>query len=792
MGSSKIGGRPMRRLTGSSNAGEKNSRLLAVPLTCVLAGLPIASGTALADPTATPAGGTQSTADATQVPQLQEIVVTAQKRSQDIEKVAVAITAITGTALQQAGVTSATGLTQLVPGLEVSYNNANTTFAIRGISSSTDATLGDSSVAFEMDGIYEGRPSAASGLFYDINRVEVLEGPQGTLYGRNAAAGVVNVITNKPDLGATSAESQVEVGDYGLVRTLGVVNAPVGSSFAVRAAFQSERHNGYLNSGYNDADDIAGRIQALYQPSDNFSFLLGADYFHQGGIGRGIVYLPLHSDPWEVSLPLYPRASTANPSLPLGYASPPGWTNDYSWMVHADLNWNLGPFVLTNIAAFHYLRTNYFAYFNYADSVQDERDKEPSDELRISSEPDSKAKWVAGLYYHNETQPYQQQFYDNVGPTACGDGDPDPNCQYLGQGSSLLFAYPKITNPSYAAFGQLTFPVTDTIRLTGGLRYNHDRKTVVGTTYRVYGSDTQVGPFIHPAGSSQATVQTNVDATWTHVDWKAGAEWDVTPNTLAYANVSTGYKQGGVFAGAAPNTYLPETLTAYSIGAKNRLFDRRALLNVDAFYYDYKNYQVDQLEQLPTNTGGSAYGDKIFNAPKAEEYGLEASLQVAVTRHDQFSAALAFLHARFITFPFPEQGSPPQGPPRPPQQVVFESLNGYPAAHAPDYTASLAWMHTWSMPNDASVSLLAQTHISSYQWLTVDHEYLSKQSGYTMSTVNLSYETASGRASYSVYVRNLESAAVENNYAWDGVVGDSPSVGLDPPRTYGAMVTLKF
>lgn len=765
---------------------EKNSRVLAVPLTCALVALPVvlAVRTALADPAAS-APRSHSTAAETTGPMLQEIVVTAQKRSQDIEKVPLAITAITGPALQRAGITSATGLTQLVPGLEVSYNNANTTFAIRGVSSSTDATLGDSAVAFELDGIYQGRPAAAAGLFYDINRVEVLEGPQGTLYGRNAAAGVVNVITNKPDLSRTQAESQVEVGNYGLVRTFGMVNAPVSSTFGIRAAFQSERHTGYENSGYNDADDIAGRIQALYRPSDDFSLLLGADYFHQGGVGRGIVQLPLHSDPWQVTQPFVPRA---------GYPSPPGWTNDYSWMIHADLEWNLGPFVLTNIAAFHYLRTNYFAFFNLADSLQDERDKEPSDELRISSTPDSKTKWVAGLYYHNETQPYQQEFYDNVGPTSCGDGPPDPNCQYLGQGSSLLFAYPTITNPSYAAFGQLTYPVTSTVRVTGGLRYNHDRKNVVGATYRVYGSPTFAfvngGPTLFPAGSQQETVATNVDATWTHVDWKAGLDWDVTPDTLAYAQVSTGYKQGGVFAGAAPNTYKPETLTAYEIGAKNRLFHKRMILNVDGFYYDYKNYQVDQLEQLPTNTGGAAYGDMIFNAPKAETYGAEASLQIAVTRSDRFSAALSYLHARFINFPFPLQGQPPHGGPI--QLPTFISLNGYPAAHAPQYTASLSWMHTWSLPTGASVSLLAQTHISSYQWLTVDHEYLSEQSGYTLSNVNLSYDAASDRVSYAIWVRNIENSPVASNYAWDGVVGDPPSVGLSPPRTYGLRVTLRF
>ena len=710
---------------------------------------------------------------------LEEIVVTAQKRTELLEKTPLALTAVTGKRLQETGTLDAQGLTDSVPGLQVSYTNANTTFSIRGISSNTDATLGDAPVAFHLDGVYQGRPAAASGLFYDIDRIEVLRGPQGTLYGRNATAGTVNVVTNKPSTDKFEGQGEVETGNYGLVRTFGMVNAPLNDVLAVRAAFQTQHHSGYLNTGYNDADDIAGRLQSLFLPSEDFSLLLSADYFHQGGVGRGTVPLPLGADPWK----------TAGPQITgSGYLSPPGRTDDTSWQVHGELNWKIGHAVLTDIAAFHYLHVNYFAYFNGVDSVQNDRDRETSNELRLSSDSESVAKWVIGAYYHNESQPYSQLFYDAIGPA------PDGCCQYLGQGTSLLFVYPTIDNPSYAAFGQLTYPVSDAFRVTGGLRYNRDHKRVTGSGYQVFGSDISFfpgGPVVFPAGSVNQTIATDADTTWTSTNWKFGIDWDVTQNSLAYVQASTGYKQGGVFAGAPPNTYAPEHLTAYEAGLKNRLLGNRLQVNADVFYYKYKDFQVDQLEQLSAPGGGAAYGDVIFNAARATEYGLELETAFAVTETDRVDLSFAYLHAVFDQFNLPLQAPPPNGD-GPPAPVVFQNLAGYPPPHAPKVTGTLAYRHIWPLPNEASLAALLQTHVESEQWLSLDHEPGSRQAGFTRSQVDLTYATPGEKFSISAYCKNVENRTVMNSYGWSADSGDPPMVSLSPPRTYGVIFRAKF
>ena len=596
---------------------------------------------------------------------LQEIVVTAQKRVQNLQKVALAVTAVSGDRLNNTGTMDPQGLTDLVPAVEVGNNNSNTTFAIRGISSTTDATLGDAAVAFHLDGVFEGRPSAASGLFYDLQRVEVLRGPQGTLYGRNATAGTINVITNHPSFDGYHGEAQIEMGNFAEVRTEAMFNAPISDTFAVRGAAQTLRHNGYLNSGYDDADDHAARLQALWRPNDDVSLLVFGDYFHQGGVGNGFTQLPFASSPWSLPLPLITQLGTAHG----GYVSPAGTTDNQSWSVHAELDWRIGDVMLTEIPAYHRLRVNYFAYGNGIDNTQYDQERETSNELRLSSLADSPIKWVAGLYYHDEEQPYTQIFYDNAQPMN------DTCCTTLGQGDSLHFIYPKISNPSYAAFGQITFPITSSFRVTGGLRWNRDHKTVNGGTYKFFGEDTVpfFGPII-PAGTQLLSIATNANMTWQKVTWKAGVEKDLTETNMLYANVSTGYKQGGVFAGASPNTYNPETLTAYEFGSKNRFLNNRLQINADVFYYKYRDYQVDQLEDLPVPGGGYSFGDDIFNAGRATSYGGELETRWLITNSDEVDLNVAGLHARFDEFLFPLQAAPPRhGVPNP---VTYVDLAG--------------------------------------------------------------------------------------------------------------------
>lgn len=791
-------------------------------------------------------GATTATSDGIR---MEEVVITAQKTSELLQKTAVAVTAVTADTLKATGTVDAAGLTSVVPSLQVSYNNSNTTFAIRGIGSNTDATLGDAAVAFHIDGVFQGRPSGASGLFYDIARVEVLRGPQGTLYGRNATGGAINVITNQPKLDRFEGGGEVELGNYGLVRTAGMVNAPVNDTVAVRAAFQSQRHKGYLSSGYGDADDLAGRLQFLFAPGDDVSLLIGADYFHQGGVGRGVVQLPFDSkNPWSTPPQVVPFLNDDGTpvmtnatgfiggqnvvvgKVPAGYASPKGWTDNTSWMAHGELNWKIGNVLLTDIAAYHKLKINYFAFFNLRNSMQDDVDTETSNELRLSSaDPESRAKWVLGAYYHNESQPYTQQFYDNTPPNV------DGCCTYLGQGTGLRFVYSKINNPSYAAFGQLTFKLTDTFRLTGGLRYNNDHKIVKGTTYQVFGSVVRIGPnqfggpnpsdfgrVYGPVGTPYSftvfgntvsgvtttdlrfRINTDVDKKWTSSNWKAGAEWDVTPDSLAYVTVATGYKQGGVFAGPPPkNTYEPETLTAYELGSKNRFMDNRVQLNLDAFYYKYKNFQVGQLEQLQVAPGSpeTAFGDYIVNAPQATEYGLELESAFVLSDSDRLDMSATYLHTRFDEFLFPVPRSGVLNNATGLLQYQFVDKKGFPAAHAPQVTGTISYRHQWQMDKGARLSAMVSAHGESSQWLTVDHDpavkKLDYQKAYTTYQAQLAYSTAEDKVTYSVYCKNIGNEAVKNNFTWNGNVWgngtiDAPFASMSPPRTYGLVVSAKF
>lgn len=716
---------------------------------------------------------------ATPTVQLQEVIVTAQKFRQNLQKTAVSVTAVSGQALQKAGVLDPQGLTDLVPGVEAANTNSNTTFTIRGISSTTDATLGDAAVAFHLDGVFEGRPSAASGLFYDLSRVEVLRGPQGTLYGRNATAGTVNVIPNHPELNEFQGDAQVETGNYGELRTEGMLNAPISDTFAVRASFQSLRHNGYLNSGYDDADDHAARLQTLWQPNEDFSLLLYGDYFHQGGVGNGFTQLPYGSNPWDTQLPLITQSN---------YVSPVGTTDNTSWTVHATLTWQIGDVVLTEIPAFHHLTVNYFAYGNGLDNQQYDQERETSNELRLSSVASAAVKWVAGLYYHDEEQPYWQAFYDNAQPQ-----NPDC-CTYLGEGDSLHFIYPKISNPSYAAFGQLTFPVTSSFRVTGGVRWNRDHKRVIGGTYKFFGEDTVpfFGPTI-PAGTQQLSVGTDADATWQKVTWKAGVEKDLGEQHMLYGNVSTGYKQGGVFAGAPPNTYKPESITAYEIGFKNRFLDNRVQINGDVFYYNYRDMQVDQLEDLPLPGGGYSFGDDIFNAARATEYGGEIETSWLITGADELQLNIAGLHARFGTFLFPLQANPPHGGVANP--VTFEDLTGQTPTSAPKWTATLIYQHTWDLNGGSSLEWRLQTHLETSYWLAVDHAFDpnkagSHQGGYSRTGSEITWTAPDQKYFTRLWVQNVENKAVMTTYSYGG----SPPAyaSISAPRTFGVTVGAKW
>lgn len=808
---------------------------LSLALAAAAAALP-SSGAAAAAAAGADAAAASSAAGQGAPIELQEVVVTAEKRAQNLQKVPLSVIALTGAELQRAGVNSAQGLTGLVPGLEVGNYGSTTTFTMRGITSNTDPNLGDSPTAFHIDGVYQGRPAAASGLFYDIQRIEVLSGPQGTLYGKDSTGGTINVITNKPNFKRVSASITQTFGSYDLYRTTGFLNVPISDTWALRFAFQTLRHKGYLATGYDDADDRAARVNLLWKPSDSFSALLTQDYFHQGGVGQGQVPLAelpgdwWRNDPWSVNLPIsqqqFPEA---------GFTAR---TNNVSAQTALHLTWNLGFADLISVSAYHHLHLDSTAYLNGTPSLQTETDQEISQEVRLQSVAGAKTQWVGGVYYHKEHQTNYLYFYDQAGP---------------GTDSDQIF--PKIDTPSYAAFGQITYPILPRWRVTAGVRANTDKKTIQGSiaqyNWTVVNGPSTI-PITFPYVIDRTTPAAPVDCygngvlisavcpqaapsgslTSSRATWRVGSDFDLTPTSMVYFNVSTGYKEGGLDAARAPNNvYRPETITAYEVGSKNRFFHNRLQVNADAFYYDYKNYQVDELEWFIGQYGSPVFGDFITNAAAAHHKGVDLETEWLVTSHDRLSLNVSWLDARFTKFNFPLPPNPAGATLDANGNVVtsFEDLSGEREYDAPEWTATLTFQHTWELPNEAQLSFYVQSHFETYYYNFPDHDAESasdaadgpnspspappvdsRQPSYHRTAVTLQYSSPNDRYEVSAYARNLENAVVVNNYTFQGppaalvpgTIGPPPFgtgsaaqrnfVSIDPPRTFGVSFTFNF
>ncbi len=270
------------------------------------------------------AGVETSTAAGHESEMIDEIIVTAQRREETLQKSSVSVQVVTGAALERAGVTQATDLNRIAPGVQIGTGGNATQIYIRGIGDFAVSALSNPAVAFNVDGVYVARPQGTNSEFYDVDRVEILKGPQGTLYGRNATGGAINVITRKPSLDGMDGRISVDLGNYDLKHVEGALNVPLSATVAIRGAFNIVDRTGYLSDGTDDDVRQAARVNLLWKPSDVFSALLSADYAHEGGHGPGYVMLPRPpgTGPW-VSASSASANAILNSTPPLGFLVPP-------------------------------------------------------------------------------------------------------------------------------------------------------------------------------------------------------------------------------------------------------------------------------------------------------------------------------------------------------------------------------------------------------------------------------------------------------------------------------------
>jgi iron complex outermembrane recepter protein len=681
------------------------------------------------------------------VAELQEVVVTAQKHTSTLERTALSETVLSGSNLTEEKKTNLQEILNQVPGLQMQEDLGGYLINIRGVTNNAGASA-DNVASIYVDGVYSSQlPVENRAAFFDTSRVEVLRGPQGTLWGGNSLGGAISIITNDPELDHYSVKATAAAGNYDDLAGQAVVNVPIGSDVAVRAVIASENRRGYYSNGQDDSVYNAGRLKLLYQPSDDLRLVLTAMQTKVGGEGPGAVISPYPAslqsltNPWAAVQPVLFAGNVITPNSP-----------EKADSYRANLDWNVGFGTLTLLPAYTTIDQTTISSPGLVAHIQHTRE---TGELRLSSLANSPIQWTFGGYFQHFNTP----LHVNVVVADVQTGQ-----EFLRE-------------TQYAGFGQMTVPITSAFRLTGGVRYTHETRS-------------ELDFFIPPAAPITLTFPGS-ESSGT-VTWKAGLEADVAPDTLLYGNVSTGFRAGGLVAGAnsppaavPPGTaipaYDPEKLTAYALGIKSQFLDHRAQVNAETFYYHYQNYQVQ---------GGNPFGQTFeSNAQGARAYGAELESRLRASASDSIDASLAYLHATFGR----QTGGP--GSTEDPTSN-FYIADGAAMDHSPDWTAHLGYAHSWSVPVGGAFTLAGDAN-----YVTRQKVYFGShchpdgtecwQSGHHVMNAHATFDSADDRWNVTAYIRNIENYAAVNGV----LTATQSSVGqevyyLDPPRTFGVSFTL--
>jgi iron complex outermembrane receptor protein len=756
---------------------------------------------------------------AASAPQLEQIIVTASHRKENTQKTAISVTAVSGATLQAAGVVQSRDLSKLVAGLSITASGPGSQTYLRGVGNFNTGTYNSSPIATNLDGIYLSLPAMTNSIFYDLARVEVLKGPQGTLYGKNATAGAINIITSQPT-GQFNGYISQEVGNYGLFKTDAAVNMPVNDKVSVRLAGQFLNRDGYYsdNTGRTGAESV--RLQVLFKPTDNISITVGADYQHATGEEEPLVVFGANPDnPWEGPTTAASNRNiilARNPANGNGIGLPPFFSallptiqsadfalrNDNAG-VRGDLEWDLGFANLTLLSSWRHLATLFDTDPGFLSQQATMADQETV-ELRLASPSDNgPLKWQAGLYY----------FYNN-----------SPQALLINQGFTTPLLNFTDADKSAAAFGEVTYSILPHLRITGGLRGTTETLTQDGTgddiftpatfnSFASYLKGLGVPGFVIPAivKSTLKPIDYSITnaATFRNISVKAGAEYDMAPNSLAYATFSTGFKSGGINADLntplVPNVYKPETLDAYSIGSKNRFLDGTVQANAEAFYWNYKNHQEIYLSQSQADPTISLPLTHNIGAATVKGFSLDG--QWRPTADDLLTGQLEYLDSVFNTFQYDEYSTVGYKPNTGCDSLFLkvvkiagqtQALNavncdGKPFTRAPHFSANLSYQHMFELGgNRGDVVALISTHLTTSQWLAVDYLAPEKEGAQSVTDLNVTYEPPSGAWSITGYVRNIENTASYSSafayaFATNVFVG-----GINPPRTYGGIFKLRF
>jgi len=687
---------------------------------------------------------------------LQEITVTAEKREREIQKVAATVDVVEGSTLTEMGMRDLQQALKYQAEVLAQPAAENLNISIRGMDNDSMPGEAFSQVAVVIDGSFSDNFGMGNNGIFDMDRIEVLAGPQGTLYARNSSGGVVNMVSKVPKVEDFDALGSVEIGTKRLRNYQGMVNTPLNEKLAVRAAFISTLRDGYAPNGMGDANNRSMRFRLGYYPSDDLTAVLTYEGTRVQGTSMGSGYIPFEEEGKVAN----PWSNTDN----IHCYSVDNRTEKY----YLNFTWNtplleiaFTPFYTKTIMRSQqgmWLTEGGIGFFASGAKIMQVASQwftlqvQKSAELRFSSTKDSFMEWMVGLYW------FDRDWNDRMWHDAIY----GPNNFYSPSTEPLPGVWSQITqNPSSAAYGNLKYPVSDRFRVALGLRYSADKENY-----------------------ARANVWSHYKSK--HTDYKLGVEYDLNNTSMLWAEYATGYKQ-------ALRGLAPQTLGSYQAGYKSRHFNNKLQFNITGFYYAYKNFAISISNPKPlVNDLGETVTYNASGTGDANIYGFDTSTDWIISQKDRLNLSLSYLNAAvdqvLVIWRYLGQESPLI-----PRAYVDA---GKPLNNAPGISIVPSYEHRFDLSDGGAITSRISSRFTSRYYLSfyVDNRNIpagmngnkvNTEPKSHMTDVNVNYMAASGKWNINAYLKNIENHAQKTSMMGGFLY-------LAPPRTWGLVMTVNY
>ena len=719
------------------------------------------------------------------------MTVTSEKRRTNLQKTPTAITSITARTIDQQNITSLLGLDAKIPGVVIaSTGNNPPAITIRGAGfQGLQNASSQPGVSINENGVYIASPYAFSSDFLDLAQIDVLRGPQGTVFGQNSDGGAINITTVQPQLGKYTGSGDVSYGSYNFIRSRAAVNIPVGSTFAIRVAAQQEQHDGwgyatkvpgYARFPLSDEYSTMFRVNALWQPVERFSVNVWAELYHNSSDGDEYKnILDPEPDPRATSQDLVSRNDTR------------------SSIVATQLAYNFDLATLKSISSWQYTKAwqpEDIDRLDYAQAIEDYgvHDQAPyvsrgnqafTEEVDLASSGHHRLDWIVGTFLLHQQANEGFLEYQTTSPTATILSTLSPTPAQIGSmfGNGLAFETrdTEVRN-SLSAYAQGTFHITSRLRLTGGVRGTRDGHEGEVATY--FATPVHLGIANRP------------------VTGKAALEYDLTPRNTIYASWSSGVKPGGTNlnpqAVLIPTTFKQEQVKAWEVGSKNLFLGQRLRLNISAYYNEFSNYQIDSEDPLPYQGG-------ITNIARLHTYGVEgegtAILPAGFRLDGNFSVASGKVtsHDLLLDPVVAQQINRELGLFTPAdlaaRKAAFVDIHGKRPGQVPPFTGSLALSYLHGFADGSSMTARAQfDYRQAYLFRVFNNPGTDLVPDLQQWNLFFNYTPPSKKWHFDFVIENVfNTASVSSRYGENFGVGEITDYYV-PPQQFIARVGTQF